>query len=272
MSKELFQKPALQFRDQYQGGDPFPHVVIQDLFEKRTLEKILEEFPADKDSGWRGNRDAWEFKQARNRLDELGPETRGFLQFMNSSCAIAYLEQMTGIQGLIPDPYYWGGGLHQIQRGGFLKVHADFNWHATLRLHRRINLLIYLNRDWQEDYGGHLELWDSEMKSCRQSILPVFNRTVIFNTTSCSYHGHPKPLSCPQGMSRRSIALYYYTSERPEQEVRGAHTTLFQRTPGERWNLSLKQRVSRLLTRWTPPVLYETYKRRKIRSTFENHS
>lgn len=98
-----------------------------------------------------------------------------FLQYLNSPPVLRFLEELTGIPALVPDPYYLGGGLHQIERGGFLKIHADFNWREQMRLHRRINLLIYLNKDWKDEYGGHLELWDgNQVGGCRKKILPVF--------------------------------------------------------------------------------------------------
>src|ERR1041385_9291271 len=103
---------------------------------------------------------------------------------MNSFEMLLWLEALTGIEGLIPDPYFGGGGLHQIEPGGFLKIHADFNVHPKLHLDRRLNMLIYMNRDWREEYGGHLELWDAEMRKCRKRILPTFNRTVVFSTRS----------------------------------------------------------------------------------------
>src|SRR5581483_6543461 len=116
--------------------------------------------------------------------------------------------------GLIPDPYFTGGGLHQIERGGYLKIHADFDRHEKLGLQRRLNVLVYLNRDWDESYGGALELWDRAMTHPVVRVLPVFNRCVVFSTTDQSYHGHPEPLTCPPDRRRRSLALYYYTAAR----------------------------------------------------------
>jgi Rps23 Pro-64 3,4-dihydroxylase Tpa1-like proline 4-hydroxylase len=93
-------------------------------------------------------------------------------------------------------------------------VHADFNRHEKLNLDRRLNLLLYLNRDWKEEYGGHLQLWTRDMGRCVVKVLPVFNRCVVFSTTDFSYHGHPDPLTCPPGRTRKSIAMYYYTNGR----------------------------------------------------------
>nr|WP_247679863.1 2OG-Fe(II) oxygenase [Chitinophaga polysaccharea] len=107
-----------------------------------------------------------------------------------------------------------GGGIHQSKRGGYLNIHADFTVHPHHRhWQRRVNVLVYLNPDWVEEWGGKLELWDTQMKACEKKVLPVFNRCVIFNTDADSYHGHPEPTTCPEDRHRRSIALYYYTEE-----------------------------------------------------------
>ncbi|MCD9622756.1 2OG-Fe(II) oxygenase [Rhabdothermincola salaria] len=184
----------------------------------------------------------------------MGPTTRQFLNQLNCSAFMQFLERLTGIGGLIPDPHYAGGGLHQIERGGYLKVHADFNVHEELKLDRRLNALVYLNRDWEEDWGGHLELWDRSMEQAIHRIAPVFNRTVVFATTDWSYHGHPDPLACPPGVTRKSVATYYYTSGRPAEEASIAHNTLYQRRPGER-----------LMRDWVPPVAIDAVKRLRRR-------
>lgn len=126
---------------------------------------------------------------------------------------LEYLENLTGYNGLIPDPHFRGGAFHSILRGGKLDVHADFNVDKRRMLRRCLNVLIYFNKDWDDSYNGHLELWDREMTACRQKIAPIFNRAVIFNTDSTSYHGHPDELLCPEDRTRKSIALYYYVSD-----------------------------------------------------------
>lgn len=141
--------------------------------------------------------------------------------------------------------------LHQTFGGGFLKIHADFNWHDKLKLDRRINVLIYLNKDWNDEYGGHLELWDRAMTRCEVRELPVFNRMVVFNTTTHSFHGHPDPLDCPQEMTRKSIAMYYYTNGRPAHEKRGQHSTLYQRRREDAFSVG----VQTLLQELVPPIL-----------------
>jgi hypothetical protein len=220
-------------RGSFRGAAPFPHIVIDRLFPDEALERVLAVFPSPGAQEWRRFDNSQEKKLGSlPGLLEADPAIAGLLAALNAPPMLEFLERLTGIDGLIPDPYFGGGGLHQIVRGGFLKVHADFNWHPKLRLDRRLNLLIYLNKDWREEYGGHLELWDRSLKRAEKAILPVFNRTVVFATTDSSYHGHPRPLTCPEGMTRKSISLYYYSNGRPESEKSAPHDTVFPETPG----------------------------------------
>ena len=140
---------------------PFPHVVIDDFLPEAVAQRILDEFPSPGADDW--YRWQLETEQKLQTTAELGigPFARQVLNQFNSSAVIDFLEALTGIEHLVPDPHYLGGGLHQIERGGFLKVHADFNHHSRLDLQRRLNLLLYLNRDWRDEWGGHLELWDT---------------------------------------------------------------------------------------------------------------
>ena len=132
-----------------------------------------------------------------------------------------FLQELTGIEEtLIPDPYFEGGGYHEIKPEGFLKMHVDFHLHQRLKLNRRLNLLIYLNEDWEESFGGHFELWEKDMSKAVSKILPIFNRMAMFNTTGDSWHGHPNPLTCPPDRSRKSLALYYYTNGRPKADLK----------------------------------------------------
>jgi Rps23 Pro-64 3,4-dihydroxylase Tpa1-like proline 4-hydroxylase len=223
-------------REAYQSAEPFPHVVIDNFLPEALLNEILNEFPKAHDIDWQKFDASAEKKLASKSELQMGDMTRTLLYQLNSSTFITFLERLTNIDGLIPDPHFVGGGLHQIERGGFLKMHVDFNRHGQLRLDRRLNLLIYLNKDWEEDYGGHLELWDKDVTQCSKKILPIFNRCVVFTTTDFSYHGHPEPLNCPDDRSRKSLALYYYSNGRPASEIRqsdSGHSTLFRARPGE---------------------------------------
>ena len=221
-------------RPRYAAAAPFPHVVLDGLFPDETLEAVLADFPRPDEIPWRSFDSATEKKLGYTHEAPLGDRLRAFLWEMSAPPTLAFLETLTGIDGLIPDPYFGGAGPHQILPGGFLKVHTDFNWHPKLKLDRRLNLLVYLNKDWHEEYGGHLELWNREVTVCEQRILPVFNRTVVFSTTDFSFHGHPEPLACPPGTSRKSVSFYYYTNGRPAEERSAPHDTVFRETSSDR--------------------------------------
>lgn len=217
----------------YQSASPFPHAVIDDFVPLEVVRQVVAEYPRDR-AEW----DLYLDEGNSNKLaisDELrlGPVARQLVAELNGGAMIRFLEAMTGIPGLVPDPHLLGGGLHQLDPGGFLRVHADFNHHPHLKLDRRLNFLLYLNEGWQPEWGGALELWNGDMSAREASIVPVAGRAVVFSTTSTSYHGNPEPVACPEGMARRSIALYYYTNGRPDEERAERHSTLYQ-TPGER--------------------------------------
>jgi hypothetical protein len=221
--------------ERYAAARPFPHIVIDGLFEDHVLDQVLAEFPRPGEIEWAAFDNPTEKKLGYRYTSPLKPRLRDFLFEMNSAPVLQFLEALTGIDGLIPDPYFGGAGPHQILPGGFLKVHADFNWHPKLRLDRRLNLLVYLNRDWKEEYGGHLELWDRDVQRCEHRILPLYNRTVVFSTTDFSFHGHPEPLACPEGMSRKSVSFYYYSNGRPDDERSAPHDTIFKKTHDADW-------------------------------------
>ncbi len=253
LNPEKLKNLAEVHREDYVQAKPFPHIVIDDFLPEEILDQVISEFPKPKEVNWQNFNNPAEKKLALKDETQMGPVTRSLLHELNSSVFINFMERLTNIEGLVPDPHFWGGGLHQITRGGYLKVHADFNRYTKLQLDRRLNLLVYLNRDWEEEYGGHLELWARDMSRSEKRVLPVFNRCVIFSTTDFSYHGHPDPLNCPEGRTRKSLALYYYTNGRPPEEVSPLHTTLFQRRPHEGSGAS----VFSFLTRLTPPILIE---------------
>lgn len=258
LDPKYLQDLALRHRDTYAQAEPFPHIVIDDFLPEFVLESILEEFPKANEIDWQKFDRPAEKKLASKHESQMGEATRSLLYQLNSATFIEFLEQLTGIEGIIPDPHFVGGGLHQIERGGFLKVHVDFNRHSRLKLDRRLNLLLYLNKDWKEEYGGHLDLWDRDMTQCVKKILPIFNRMVVFSTTDFSYHGHPEPLTCPEGRTRRSLALYYYTNGRPAEEVSDGHSTLFKARSAddiaeEKVSLTPKEVLKKLL----PPILID---------------
>ena len=215
------EKFIFQNKERFINANPFPFIIIDDFFSKEFLNEVLNQFPNLTEQKKTTNYDNKnEVKFANNQYKNFPNNIKKLFDFLNSDFFLNFLQRITSIQEkLIPDFELNGGGLHEIKKGGLLKIHSDFNKHPSLDLDRRLNVLIYLNKDWKEEYGGHLEFWDKEMTSCREKVLPIFNKMVIFSTTDNSNHGHPDPLNCPNNMSRKSIATYYYTKGRPINEI-----------------------------------------------------
>jgi hypothetical protein len=234
---------------QYQSTSPYPHIVLENFLDPAILNECIAEFDRLNESdGWINYKHYNEDKRGLNKIDLLPDTIRGTIDELNSPAFLSWLSKLTGINDLQKDDGLEGGGIHQSTRGGFLNVHADFTVHPHHRnWQRRVNVLVYLNKDWEEEWGGKLELWDREMKACEQSVLPVFNRCVIFNTDADSYHGHPLPMACPEGSFRRSIALYYYTVEKnPYRKA-----TTYQARPGDGSNKLLVKLDNALVSAYT---------------------
>jgi len=243
---------------QYNSADPFPHIVIDDFLPPALLEKCLREFPSEVTADSKSfDREQERFK-SHFHPDEMAPGMRGLFYAFNSRPFVTVLQNITGIKHLIPDPYFLGAGFHEISTDGHLSIHADFNHHKPMDLERRINVLIYLNKDWKDEYGGQLELWDRGMKAKVQSVVPEFNRCVIFNTDSDSYHGNPQLVRHPEGVSRKSIALYYYTST--WDSSKRDHTTQFRVRAGTGDKVDWKVRLRELAADLTPPLVARTLK------------
>jgi hypothetical protein len=132
----------------------------------------------------------------------------------NSGVMLDFVSRLTGYQGLIPDPWFGGCGLHSTGRGGRLMVHADASRHPNENLHQILNLIYYVTPGWQEDWGGGLEMWCRDAKTMVKKVVPEFNTMLLFYTGSKSYHGHPHPITSPEGIRRNSMAVYYYTTDR----------------------------------------------------------
>ncbi len=237
----------------YDAAAPFPHIVIDDFLPRPIIDMCLKEFDRSRTADQRVYDRAQERLKREFKPDDLSEGPRNLFYSFNSRPFIRVLENITGIKGLMPDPYYMGGGFHEISNGGHLSIHADFNHHKPLDVERRINVLIYLNDDWREEYGGTLELWDNDMKGCVVSVVPEANRCVIFNTTSFSNHGNPHPVNHPEGRSRKSIALYYYTATWSD-EKRG-HTTQFRTRPGTGDQKDWAVRREELVADFIPPIV-----------------
>lgn len=257
---ETLAATAAAFQDQYRDAEPFPHCVIDGIVPDDVLDSVAFEFPSapQMELGYDTRND---YKSASQDINRWGPNTRLLMAELNSAPFLTFITQLTGIPRLISDPYYDGGGLHQTVRGGKLGIHADFNKHSILGIDRRVNVILYLNRDWDPSWGGDLELWDKSMRSKVGTVTPAFGRCLVFNTNDFSFHGHPEPLDCPPGQSRRSLALYYYSNGRPLSDLAGeSHGTQFRRRPGTA-DLTVAQRSKLMAREILPPVLFRRIQR-----------
>lgn len=211
-------------QEKYQNASPYPHILFDDFLEETAAKKALSVFPSIADKGWIHYVHVNEKKHGLNKLDLIPSFIKdGIIKEFNSPAFISYLEKLTQIDNLLPDTTIEGGGIHQSEKGGFLNVHADFTVHPHKKTwRRRVNVLIYLNENWKESYKGYLELWEKDMSKCTVQIAPIFNRVVVFNTDEDSFHGFPDPMECPENITRKSIALYYFTEEKPASFKRRA--------------------------------------------------
>ena len=198
----------------YGSGEPFPHIVLDEVLTADAFAAAVRDFPGIEDEFWKGYLHVNETKYCNVHPDTWAQSLQDVAKEFCSPEFVAYLERLTGISNLIPDYTMDGGGLHQTLRGGHLNIHADFTTHHTHEdWARRVNILLYLNEEWQDDWGGKLELWDSGMTACQARVTPAGNRMLVFTTADDTFHGHPDGLTCPPDLARRSLAMYYFTEE-----------------------------------------------------------
>jgi len=201
-------------RVRYRMARPYPHIVLDDFLFPDAADRAIKEFPPLDHAEWNSYVHANERKFNNTEPETWGPTLQRILAELNSPRFVDFVGKLIGVDGLIPDPSLDGGGLHRTPSGGFLNVHTDFTVHPHRQdWQRRANLLLYLNEDWKPEYGGDLELWNEDMSRCVEKVAPVANRVLIFTTDARSLHGHPEPIRCPEGMARKSLALYYFSVE-----------------------------------------------------------
>ena len=213
----------------YLKTKPFPHIVLDNFINPAAAMQCFSELKstnywqtedsnnaymaAHQVSKWFTPWDAQSIEQLKYQV----PTVHNTIQYFNSKLFLSYLEELTGIKGLMGDPGFSGGGAHKIRTGGKLSLHVDFNIHSETKRFRVLNLLLYLNPQWEEEWEGALELWDLDNKKLSDKIYPIFKRAVIFTLSDHSVHGHPVPLQTPPDIERYSLALYYYI-EQPNQD------------------------------------------------------
>ncbi len=223
-------------RERFLTAEPFRYLVVDDFVELQYCRQLIGEFPA------------FDRKQALNELGqvggkavfqnlpELGAAYQQFDQLLRSREFLGLVSEITGIPDLLYDPEYIGGGTHENLSGQELDPHVDFNYHPRTKLHRRLNLILFLNPEWREEWGGSLELhlnpWLPPAENRVKTVIPVANRCVLFETSEHSWHGFSR-IETPEGrgITRRSIAVYFYTRERPLEETVPGHSTVYVQRP-----------------------------------------
>jgi hypothetical protein len=217
---------------EYRAGKPFPHICLPEFMDPEIVARMATEFPDPHSEAWTRYKHHNENKLGMAKRDLFPYNLGQVADELNSPEFVQWLSALTGISGLMPDPSLEGGGLHQSKRGGFLNVHTDFTMHHYHKnWRRRVNLILYVNPEWELSWGGAIELWDGKMKECVAKFPPLFNHALVFSTQEGSFHGFPEPLRCPEHVSRKSLALYYYTLEPNAKPV--ARSTDYRPRPGD---------------------------------------
>ena len=241
---------------QYRKAKPFPHAVIDNVFPEDLLDAVIADLPAG-DQGWTRYNNANEKKSVFSDVNAFGPAAETMAYALNSLFFINFLEQLTGVDGIVADPYLHAAGYMRVEPGGFLDLHYDFTMHKHLPLERRINVLIYLNRDWRPEWGGQLELHSNDDLADpghqEIAIEPIFNRVVIFNTPN-ALHGHRRPVACPPGRSRLLFSCFYFVVP-PVLGYRSRIENVAFPT-----HRSFSAKATRLANRLLPPIVFDLFR------------
>ena len=237
-----YSKLALNNADNFQKANPFPHISFDNFLDIDLAKELRNSFPDyNDDISWHV-RNTENIKKRYQADDTKLPKIlRLMLREFNSKQFLLFLEALTGIEYLIPDPYFINGGVHMSQTGDYLGVHADFNWNHMIQAHRRVNVLVYLTESWKEEWKGALELWEPEATKPVKMIYPEFNRMIVFQTSGKSLHGHPVPLQTPKGEYRRVLNLYYYSRHKDENYEEDPHFTKYTRQNSE-FSMDIKKK------------------------------
>jgi len=220
-------------RREFAAAQPFRHVVIDHFVDAAVCDRLIAEFPPFRDSNAVNELGEVGRKAMIPDIARIGAAYAAFDRLMRSKDFLHWLGEVTSVPNLLYDPEYIGGGTHENLSGQDLDWHVDFNYHPHRPLHRRLNLILFLNREWQPEWGGSLELhrdpWNPATNACVRSVVPAANRCVVFETTEASWHGFSRIRAREDGgsRSRRSIAVYFYTNDRPAAETAPPHGTIY---------------------------------------------
>ncbi len=258
---------------QFKNASPFKHVIIDDFLPAKLANQIAEEFPAINEIEWIKSNPGATKTSGDPNIEKLSCDDeeqfpaviRNLMLQFNSNTFLKFLENLTGIEHIIPDPSFNQCGLYSTGKGGRLMVHADSNRYPVPHMfHQHINVIYYATKEWEEDWGGELELWNREKTKLQKKIFPFFNRLLIFDTGRYSYHGHPHPLNCPKNIRRNNLALYYYVHERQSspdykgfQEIEWVRTNKFDKFDSSYLFFLIKKRIRLLLPEKVKSWIYK---------------
>lgn len=237
-----------KLRDDFSSAT-FPSICIDQFLDTDFAERLAAAYPSFSNAQSMGLEFTKVNEMGKVQITDPGvfpDEVKKLVEELSSPTFIENLETLSGISNLVWDPDFGGGGMHLTRSRGHLDVHVDFNYAHHLQMHRRINLLIYLNKEWQDSWGGELELWDSGVKRCFKSLTPILNRCVIFATSEMSYHG-VRAVTGPEDLSRNSFAVYYYTREAPSGWNGKEHSTIFKARPEEKFKKFISMPIESVL-------------------------
>ncbi|MBL97286.1 MAG: proline hydroxylase [Legionellales bacterium] len=232
----------------FSEGLPFPSCVVDDFFHPSIARELLSEFPAFDSKIWHQYDNAIEIKKVCNNWNVFPETTYKVFSLLNSKNFIDIIEKnLGGDKKLYPDIGLNGGGWHIHGRGGLLNTHLDYSLHPKLKLQRKLNLIVYLNEDWKESWGGGLGFWGNESPSepgeLKRKISPIYNRAVLFDTTQNSWHGLPEAIKCPANHFRKSLAVYYLCPAADDTDQRGK--ALFSARADQKGDLSVAELIKK---------------------------
>ncbi len=224
------------YRRSFLSASPFKHLAMEDFFEPSFAERLLAEFPRFDPELARNEMGKIANKAVNTRIREISPAYRELYDIIGGKYFLELMSHISGIPDLILDPKMYGGGTHENRHGQELDPHVDFNYDEAQQLHRRLNVIVYLNKDWKTEWGGAIEIHSNPRDPATNQIRafdPIFNRCVMFETNEISWHGFPKIDLPPaeRDRSRKSISIYLYTHTRPAEEIAPMHGTFYVQRP-----------------------------------------
>ena len=245
-------KSVEELLEEYQSGDPYPHLILDNMFSEEVLDSLVDELPPFTSEKWVHERHDRLVKSNLRSAVDLGDHAFQFASVMHSAGFLYFVSEITGVRPLLPDPYLSGAGYHVVPAGGKFDVHADRNIDQNSGLERRLAMLIYLNKDWRPEYGGQLELWNQEGTKCEKVVEPIFNRTILFEIGDKNFHA-VRPVTDGLGLKRRSFAIYYHSVGKNLVGHNSIYAPAVYRT-----KTPLSRRIVRAAL---PPILYNAFKK-----------